>query len=80
MMALRNGIPTLWIAHDWRTLELAQYLGLPYILYKECFKKVKSVEELFEFCDYSQVYKRYPSLNRTYCEFIRRNFDENFRK
>lgn len=81
MMALRNGIPTLWIVHDWRTLELVQTMGLPHInYYDEKFRKIKYLEELFEYCDYSEVYKRYPQLNKKYCNFMRKNFDENFRK
>ena len=81
MMALRNGIPALWIAHDWRTLELARYLGLPHLnYYDEKFRKIRYVEELLEYCDYGEVYRKYPGLERTYRNFIRKNFDENFRK
>ena len=81
MMALRNKIPALWLVHDWRTLELVQYLGLPYInYYSDKFRKMKYIEELFEYCDYSEVYRRYPKLYRQYCDFIRKNFDENFRR
>ena len=79
MMALRNKVPTVWVAHDWRTLELVRYLGLPYINYNdEKFKNMKHVEELVEYCDYSEVYKRYPKLYKKYCGFIRKNFDEDF--
>lgn len=81
MMALRNKIPTLWIVHDWRTLELVQYLGLPYVnYYDKKFQKVKYIQELMEYCDYEKVYERYPQLNERYSEFIRKNFDDNFRR
>ena len=73
MMALKHGIPTLWIVHDWRTLELAQYLKLPYITYDK-FNKIKYPEQLLEFCDYTDVYKNYPILVKKYYEFINRNF------
>ena len=81
MMALRNKVPTLWLVHDWRTLELVQYLGLPYLNYYDSkVKKIKYLEELLEHCDYSKVYERYPQLNKKYCNFIRKNFDNNFRQ
>lgn len=81
MMALRNKVPTIWVVHDWRTLELVQYLGLPYInYYDEKFKNMKYVEELVEYCNYSNVYKMYPQLYEQYCSFIRRNFDKEFRR
>ncbi len=38
------------------------------------------MEELLEYCDYGEVYRKYPGLERTYRNFIRKNFDENFRK
>lgn len=79
MMALRNKIPTLWIVHDWRTLELVQYLGLPYLnYYDKKFQRVKYIEELTEYCDYKKVYEKYPQLIRKYSDFIRNNFDETF--
>ena len=74
MMALRNGVPTLWIVHDWRTLELVQYLGLPYINYYDPkFQKIKYVEELLEYCDYSKVYAKYPQLLEKYNKFMKCN-------
>lgn len=77
MMALRNKVPTLWIVHDWRTLELVQYLGLPYLNYNdEKFQNVKNVEELFEYCDYSNVYKCYSTKYQHFQKFIKQNFGE----
>lgn len=79
MMALRSKVPTVWVVHDWRTLELVRYLGLPYINYGDGkFRNMKHVEELLEYCDYSGVYKRYPKLYKKYCGFIRKNFDRDF--
>ena len=77
MMALRNKVPTLWIVHDWRTLELVQYMVLPYLsYYDDKFRRIKYVDELLEYCDYSEVYNRYPKLSKAYQEFIRKNFDD----
>lgn len=77
MMALRNKIPSLWLTHDWRTLELARYLHLPYLdYYGETFKNIKRVEELIEYCDYNDLYREYPKLFKKYKEFIMRNSGE----
>ena len=77
MMALRNKVPTLWIAHDWRTLELVQYLGLPYLRYDdEIFQNASNVEQLLEYCDYSNVYKQYPTKYNRYINFIKQNLGE----
>ena len=74
MMALRNKVPTLWLTHDWRTLELVRYLKLPYLDYHgEVFKNIKHVEELIEYCDYNNLYKEYPKLLKKYVDFIKLN-------
>lgn len=72
MMALRNGVPALWITHDWRTLELVRYLKLPYLEYAQ-LQKVKHVNELIELCDYSALYAAYPELLKKYKAFIKLN-------
>ena len=78
MMALRNKIPTLWLAHDWRTLELVRYLGVPYLEYRDdkLTEEITSVEQLIEYCDYENVYKRYPQIYKHYCEFMNLNFTD----
>lgn len=73
MMALNNGVPTLWIVHDWRTLELAQYLKLPYINYYQEFQNITKPEQLLDYCDYGELYKSYADLYKNYREFIGRN-------
>ena len=75
MMALRNGVPTLWIVHDQRTLELVRYLRLPYIEYKKSYG-IKHLEELIVYCDYSEMYREYPKLLKRYSDFISLNLDE----
>lgn len=74
MMALNNGVPALWIVHDWRTLELVQYLKLPYINYYKEFQDITKPQQLLGYCDYSEVYKNYNNLYKKYREFISRNF------
>lgn len=74
MMALRNQILTLWIVHDWRTLELVRYLGLPYIeYYSREFEKIKYVQQLIERCNYEKVYKNYNKLYKQYLNFMAMN-------
>lgn len=75
MMALRNKVPALWIVHDWRTLELVEYLGLPHMNYfDEKFQNLKNIEDLIEYCDYSKVYKNYPELYQKYSNYINNIF------
>ena len=77
MMALRNQVPTLWVVHDWRTLELVRYLGLPHInWFDKKFQDTKCIEELFSYCDYSEVYKSYYARYAKYKQFMLRNFGE----
>jgi hypothetical protein len=74
MMALRNNIPTLWIVHDWRTLELAQYLELPHLNFNDSkLEKMNSIDELLEYCDYSEFYKKYGALQKKYKQFLNKN-------
>lgn len=74
MMALRNGVPTLWITHDWRTLELVRYLNLPYLnYYGKKFRNIRYAEELIEYVDYSNLCHIYPKLLKKYNDFINLN-------
>ena len=61
MEALRNGIPALWITHDSRTAELTKYLHLPNISISD-ISKIKNLEELLEYCDYTDLKNNYMSL------------------
>lgn len=72
MAALRNGVPALWITHDSRTKELTETLHLPHITMEE-FVKIKSIRQLEEICDYSDMYKYYDRLRRNYIEFLEEN-------
>lgn len=72
MSALRSGIPALWIVHDSRTTELVNTLKLPNIDF-ETFDKIKSIEELINYCDYSEFYKNYKQLTKEYVNFLEEN-------
>lgn len=79
MEALRNGVPTLWIAHDSRTSELINYLHLPCIDMQTAIK-VQSIEELYKLCDMSGVRNNYSDLCQKYIEFLNFNFiDHKFK-
>ena len=78
MCAMRNGIPALWITHDSRTSELVNTLHLPSIDYKQ-FEKIRDLEELVSYCDYSQFKKNYRVLSRNYVQFLNENkINHNF--
>lgn len=72
MMALRNGIPALWITHDSRTSELVNTLHLPHISIEKALK-FKSPQELIPFCDYSDFYEIWPGMVREYVSFLEEN-------
>lgn len=72
MAALNNGIPALWITHDWRTLELVRYLNLPYIEYNELEDEMR-ISDLIEKCDYTNMYKNYGKLKSNFDEYIKKN-------
>lgn len=72
MEALRNGVPALWITHDSRTSELTEFLHLPTIHIKE-YQKIKKIEELFDYCDFTDLRKNYKKLCENYVSFLNEN-------
>lgn len=72
MAALRNGVPALWVTHDSRTKELAEFLKLPNISIKD-FSKINSIEEMFDYCDYSNLRSNYKKMCENYISYL----DEN---
>lgn len=72
MMALRNGIPTLWVTHDSRTSELVDTLHLPHTSIENALK-YKMPEELIPLCDYKDFYQAWPGLLQNYIEFLEEN-------
>ena len=71
-MAFRNGTPTVWIAHDWRTLELVRALKLPFLMLDDVLK-IHDIDEIKEKADYSETKKYYRRLKKNYGEFIKNN-------
>lgn len=72
MIALRAGIPALWVVHDSRTRELADTFSLPAINYKQ-LEKIHNAEELLEYCDYSAFYRKYQQKCKEYVAFLEEN-------
>lgn len=63
-----GGTPSLVLAHDSRTTELAQFTGIPYRMFHEV--KDMDVAELYAEADYSQFEKRQAENLETYKSFL----------
>lgn len=72
MIALRAGIPALWVVHDSRTRELADTFSLPKINYEQ-LESIQNIEELLEYCDYDAFYKKYKQKCKEYVAFLEEN-------
>lgn len=72
MIAFWAGIPSLWIAHDMRTLELCEQLKLPYIKHQE-INNISHVDQLFEKCDYSDYWRSFPSALKSFRNYLEEN-------
>ena len=60
------------ITHDSRTDELTKFLGLPRISIDE-FDNFISVQELYDYCDFSEFRHRYKSLCDNYLAYLEEN-------
>jgi hypothetical protein len=69
MAALQAGVSALWIIHDLRTKELAEYLRLPSMYIDEA-KKVTDVRRFFDRADYSDFIKTYPENYRRLYDYL----------
>lgn len=72
MIALRNGVPALWISHDSRTDELTKFMHLPCIEIEK-LRSIKSIDQLLEYCDYTETQKYYYELCENYVDFLNEN-------
>lgn len=78
--ALLAGTPVHLLAHDSRTVELAEYHAIPHTLISD-FEEPPSAAELFAEIDYTRFNELMPIRFQTYLEFLQRNgletiFDE----
>ncbi|MCF6304424.1 MAG: polysaccharide pyruvyl transferase family protein [Rhodobacteraceae bacterium] len=58
MVALQCGVPALWVVHDTRTMELCDYLALPYMM-RDDVEKIRDISQLLEAADYGPFEKAY---------------------
>lgn len=72
MIALRTGIPALWVIHDSRTKELVETFSLPHLNYEQ-LDIVKNIDELMDYCDYKAFYKKYKQQSKEYVKFLEEN-------
>jgi hypothetical protein len=70
--ALLGGTPALLLAHDSRTLELAEYHQMPYTLMPEFTADLRA-EDLYESTDMSQFNAAMPAGFDRYTAFFKRN-------
>lgn len=70
--AIRNGVPALWITHDSRTQELVDIFNLPYLHYDK-LDEITRVEDLIEYCNYENFYKKYKLMYKRYVDFLAEN-------
>ena len=70
--ALLGDTPAVVVAHDSRTLELAEYHHIPYRLSAELSANTDAAE-LYESADYSRFNAEHPRLFETYRRFLDRN-------
>jgi hypothetical protein len=70
--AILGGTPAHLLAHDSRTLELAQYHAIPHSNFHER-EAPPTAAELWEQTDYTAFNEAYPARFRTYLDFLHRN-------
>lgn len=74
------GVPSLLLVHDTRTLELAEYHEIPYVLLTDLRKDIDA-RDLFERTDYSAYNARQPEALARYTAFLEKNgIDHIFKK
>lgn len=80
MMAFSNGIPAMWIVHDFRTKELVEAMELPYIQYRDLSRY--SMDEIMNKCEYGHKFKaNYISMGRKYIDFLDQcQINHNFKR
>lgn len=70
--ALLSGIPGHLLAHDTRTLELAQYHAIPHSMLAD-YDAPPLAEELFARSDFTEFNRRQPELFKHYLDFLHVN-------
>lgn len=71
-----SGTPTLLIAHDSRTRELADYHQIPYVPINQITEATRA-EDLYEYADYSNFHQRLPEAFARFTSFLDKNDLQN---
>ncbi|TSI12236.1 polysaccharide pyruvyl transferase family protein [Brevibacterium aurantiacum] len=66
------GVPTMLLAHDSRTLELAEYHAIPHLKVTDLSSKTDA-KQLYEQTDYAEYNSRIPEVQRTLAAFLEKN-------
>lgn len=66
------GTPTLLLAHDSRTRELANYHQIPYVPFDQITERTRA-EDLYEQADYTKFHKRLPETFDKFTSFLNKN-------
>lgn len=79
VMAMHAGLPSIWVVHDARMRELADYHNLPCISGEDIDEKT-DVMELFAKIDYKSVLKGHAERFRHYIDFLEKSGIEHIYK
>lgn len=66
------GTPSLLLAHDSRTRELADYHGIPYLSFDKITGDTRA-EDLYQYADYGKFHDRLPSTFDRFTKFLAKN-------
>lgn len=66
------GAPTLLLAHDSRTRELADYHQIPYLPFDKVTEHTR-VEDLYELADYTRFHSELPEIFNRFTSFLDKN-------
>lgn len=72
VMALRAGIPALFITTDTRTTEMTEYFGLPSLNIND-FDDEKKLDYYLELADYKKFNNKYPKIFDKFITFLTKN-------
>lgn len=70
--AVLGGTPSVMLAHDSRTLELAQHHGIPYVI-RDAEHEPRSVEELYSHADFTEFNRGHAERFGVLSDFIHDN-------
>lgn len=70
ILALNSGVPAVVMNGDSRAREMCEYLNIPY--FPE-LRNEKSIQKIYEMCDYEKMNREYDEKYKAFWSFMRRN-------